>query len=119
MPLPLSRQAYLRWSGLSELAISQFRSAGAFAGLAAAAVFPGLVKRYGLRRVAAGAVSFQLVLVAASALPVVAAAGMPAHFGHLRAGLLPWMMVGIAISRAGLWLFSLAVNQVTHLLTGD
>lgn len=131
--------SFLAWQGMSEATISLFRAAGALSGLMATVVFPAL-QRCGVGLVGAGVlgVSWQLSCLVAGVAPVVIAqalagsqADRPApsatapgfvdsgHAGTLPLHLLYVLLLGLVLSRFGLWLFDLAVSQLQQELVPE
>lgn len=104
--------AYLHAEGTSDVVISAFRGAGALSGISSTLVFPFLARALGLPIVAAAALFFQLACIGAGALPLsLSALGLVSAL-PARDALLLLLQTGVALSRFGLWLADLAINQM-------
>lgn len=100
--------AYLRSRGLSELAISGARGAGALGGIAGTACYPLLHARVGTQQAGSLGLVFQWAMLTA----VVGAAGCAAA-GLLQASGVAYTMIGcLVMSRLGLYVFDLAAGQL-------
>jgi iron-regulated transporter 1 len=102
--------AYLAWRGMEEGVLSLWRGAGAASGISATLIFPYLQQKLGLLRTAMLALWFQFLCllfgVASSSSPSSAATSSS---NNNKSTLL---VVGLVLSRFGLWTFDLAANQL-------
>lgn len=104
--------AYLNWAGIGEVELAVYRGLGALSGIAATLAFPPVVGSLGLVKSGVSAIWVQWVSLAMGAAPLL----MKAWFGwqlmlpdYIRIRLL---IVGLILSRFGLWAFDLTVNQI-------
>jgi iron-regulated transporter 1 len=119
--------AYLKWSGLKEAELSIYRGFGALSGIAATLVFPALHKKWGLVPTGAAAISAQLLCLVFAATPAIILGTKPPNGEQEQGGegtgsgsgsenpsvlVTRLLVLGLVLSRFGLWGFDLAVNQI-------
>lgn len=98
--------AYLKWKNVSSLIIVLNRGIGVLAGLTATMVSQKLISKVGLIRTGLWALWFQLTCLAASILQFFFLQYLTENEGV-------WIfMIGVSVSRFGLWLFDLCQTQV-------
>ncbi|KAK9837511.1 hypothetical protein WJX81_007687 [Elliptochloris bilobata] len=111
LSLGLLMTAYLRWLGLAEAELSLWRGAGALAGIGATFAYPRLHAAVGVEASGALGIWLQLACLLAAVAPAALArlgwAQPGASVAVARA-----LVAALAASRAGLWLFDLAVGQM-------
>jgi iron-regulated transporter 1 len=109
--------AYLKYSGLKEAELSIYRGFGALSGIAATLVFPTLHKKYGLIITGAAAIWTQLLCLVLAATPAIIISllnrqGTEQESNTPSVLAIRLLVVGLILSRFGLWGFDLAVNQI-------
>lgn len=119
--------AYLKWSGIKEAELSIYRGVGALSGIAATLVFPTLQKKWGLIPTGAAAIWAQLICLVLAATPAILSrtnnplleedgedgTGTTGNSSSSSSALVMRLLIlGLILSRFGLWGFDLAVNQI-------
>lgn len=100
---------YLTSNGVADVTLSCFRGLGAVAGLAATALYPRLSKRVAPNKLGLASVLYQLGWLLIGVVPVL----ILAHAGKApsRTALVV-LMLSLAASRTGLWMFDLVVSTM-------
>jgi len=97
---------YLKWRGVSQATLGWFRGSGALLGVVSTIIFPKFRARIGTPATAVLGGSAQVIFL----LLCVVAAGLK-HRDVEEAT--AWLqMIGVALSRFGLWMFDLSVTQI-------
>lgn len=104
--------AYLNWAGIREVELAVYRGLGALSGIAATLAFPPVVGSLGLVKTGASAIWAQWLSLTIGSAPLL----LGTWFGwqSMVPGSLPvrLLILGLVLSRFGLWAFDLAVNQI-------
>lgn len=127
--------AFLKWKGMKETELSIYRGLGALSGIAATFFFPFFHARFSVMAIGAVAVWSQFLCLAVGALPLLLQSishmlhsdneshnsSNESHNSTTMSEMVSArvLVLGLVLSRCGLWCFDLTVNQIIQETTAD
>lgn len=109
LSLGILMTSYLKWKGMMEATLSVYRGCGALSGVLGARMYPWIHKKLGLGKSAYVGISIQflsLLIAVAPSLLVKLGVDFGLAFFSIHV-----LVIGLVVSRFGLWLFDLSISQ--------